>query len=240
MADKPYQVSLWVQARRWLLWAIFGPLIKIVFRVRVEGLENVPPHGPYVVAYNHISKLEPPLLLAHWPVFVEAVAGADVWHRSGQGLLVTAYHAIPVKRGEYDRLVLDRIQAALDAGYPLAISPEGGRSHTPGMRRALPGVAYILDRAGSIPIVPVAFIGTSDEVLKAAFTRKLPRPHITMRIGPPFQLPPVDGKGEARRLARQHNADTVMLHIAALLPPEYHGVYTGQATSAANVPPHAV
>ncbi len=233
MADKPYRVSLWVQARRWLLWFIFVPLIKIVFRVTVEGRENVPRRGPYVVAYNHISKLEPPLLLAHWPAFVEAVAGADVWHRFGQGILVTAYSAIPVKRGEYDRLVLERIQAALDAGYPLAISPEGGRSHTPGMRRALPGVAYILDRAGQLPIVPVAFLGTSDEVLKQAFTLKLPRPRVTMRIGPAFYLPPVSGKGEARRAARQHNADTVMLKIAALLPPEYHGEYAELAAAKA-------
>lgn len=225
-AENPYRVSWLVWLRRWVLWAIFGPIIRLVFRVSVQGREHVPRRGPYVIAYNHISMLEPPLLLARWPVFPEAVAGADVWHRSGQGLLVTAYGAIPIKRGEYDRMVMDRIQGALDAGYPLAISPEGGRSHTIGMRRALPGVAYILDRAGEVPILPVAFVGTSDAILKQAFSLPLPRPRVEMRIGPVFHLPPVSGKGEERRRARQQNADEVMLRIAEMLPPEYHGVYT--------------
>ncbi|MBI3158760.1 MAG: 1-acyl-sn-glycerol-3-phosphate acyltransferase [Chloroflexi bacterium] len=222
---RPYRVTLWMRARRALLYLIFYPIIRIVFRTQVSGRENVPAHGPYVVAYNHISVLEPPLLLAFWPVFLEAVAGADVWERSGQGLLVTFYGAIPIKRGEYDRLVMDRIQAALAAGYPLMISPEGGRSHSPGMRRALPGVAYILDRAGEVPILPAAFSGTSDEILKQAFSRRLPRPRIQLRIGPAFTLPPVTGKGDERRRARQRNADEVMLRIAELLPPEYHGAY---------------
>ncbi|TAK12102.1 MAG: 1-acyl-sn-glycerol-3-phosphate acyltransferase [Anaerolineae bacterium] len=220
--------SLFITLRRWLLILIFYPIIRTVFRVTVIGRQNVPARGPYVVAYNHISKLEPPLMLAFWPVFLEAVAGADVWDRSGQGLLVWAYDAIPVKRGEYDRAVLDRIQTVLEAGCPLAISPEGGRSHTPGMRRALPGVAYILDRAGQIPIVPIALEGTSDEILSRAFSLPLPRPQVTLKIGAPFTLPPITGKGDERRTARQANADEVMLRIAEMLPPEYYGVYADQ------------
>jgi 1-acyl-sn-glycerol-3-phosphate acyltransferase len=225
---RPYRVTSWMRLRRALLYAIFYPLIRMVFRAEIEGVENVPRRGPYVVAYNHISVLEPPLLLAFWPVFLEAVAGADVWERNGQGILVTLYGAIPIKRGAYDREVMDRIQSVLAAGYPLMIAPEGGRSHTSGMRRALPGVAYILDRAGGVPILPAAFIGTSDEILKQAFSLPLPRPRIRLRIGKPFSLPPVQGKGEERRAARQRNADEVMLRLAELLPSEYHGAYAGE------------
>jgi hypothetical protein len=50
-----------------------------------------------------------------------------------------------------------------------------------------------------------------------------------MRIGRPFRLPPIQGKGEARRESRQRNADLVMAHIAGLLPEEYRGVYRGDA-----------
>ena len=49
-----------------------------------------------------------------------------------------------------------------------------------------------------------------------------------MRIGDLFMLPPVTGKGEEKRAARQRNADEVMLRIASMLPEEYHGVYAGQ------------
>jgi hypothetical protein len=49
-----------------------------------------------------------------------------------------------------------------------------------------------------------------------------------MRIGAPFWLPPIEGKGEQRRSYRQRNADLIMQRIAVLLPPEYHGVYADQ------------
>ncbi len=102
------------------------------------------------------------------------------------------------------------------------IAPEGGRTHTLAMRRALPGTAYLADLAG-VPVVPVGVVGTSDDFLERALHRH--RPEIEMRIGRPFKLPPITGKGEQRRCARQENADLIMRKIAELLPPEYHGVY---------------
>jgi hypothetical protein len=72
-------------------------------------------------------------------------------------------------------------------------------------------------------VIPVGILGTTDDFLKRALRGK--RPTLEMRIGAPFTLPPLEGRGEQRRLARQRNADAIMQHIAALLPPEYHGVY---------------
>jgi 1-acyl-sn-glycerol-3-phosphate acyltransferase len=90
------------------------------------------------------------------------------------------------------------------------------------MRRALPGTAYLADLA-EVPVVPAGIIGTSDDFLERALHGH--RPEIELRIGPPFRLPHITGKGVQRRCARQKNADLIMLKIAELLPSEYHGVY---------------
>jgi len=217
--------SVWLNIKRRFLRGVFRPIFHLLFRIRVTGVENVPKGSAYIIAANHISLFEPPLLLAFWPVYPEVVAGHDVWERPGQNLLVKFYGAIPVRRGEYDRQVIDRMLAALQTGKPMMIFPEGGRSHHIGMRRALPGVAYLVEKANA-PVVPVAILGTRDDLLKGVFKKK--RVQLEMRIGQPFYLPPITSKGEARREARQLNADMVMLKIAEMMPQEYHGVYTGQ------------
>jgi 1-acyl-sn-glycerol-3-phosphate acyltransferase len=105
----------------------------------------------------------------------------------------------------------------------LLIAPEGGRTHTPGLRKALPGAAYAVSKV-DIPVVPVGVSGATDDFLKKGLQGK--RPRIEMRIGIPFRLPPVNGKGDARRIALQENADRIMYKIAELLPEEYRGVYS--------------
>ncbi len=220
-----YQVSPWLTARRHVLKRIFRFLFKLFFQVKITGLENIPVGSGYLIAINHPSYYEPPLVLAYWPEFSEAVAGHDVWERGLNGKIVAAFGSIPVKRGEYDRKVLDTINAVLTSERPLLIAPEGGRSNQPGMRRAKAGVAFVVDRGG-VPVVPVAIKGTSNECVKEALRFK--RPTVEMHIGEPFTLPPIKGKGQERREARQRAADEVMLRIAAMLPEEYHGAYSGQ------------
>jgi 1-acyl-sn-glycerol-3-phosphate acyltransferase len=112
--------------------------------------------------------------------------------------------------------------AVIKAGYPLLIAPEGGRSHVTAMRRAYPGIAYIVEKTG-VPVVPVGLVGTTDDFWQRA--KRGERPLLEMRIGKPVTLPPVTEKGAARREALQNNADLVMQHIAALLPEDYRGVY---------------
>lgn len=209
-----------------LFRATFAPLFRLAFRllsrVKMEGRENIPKSGPYIIAYNHVSLFEPPLLLAFWPTFPEALAGADVFDRPGQKILVRAYGAIPVHRGEYDRKVIHDMLRVLGANKPLMIAPEGGRSHKPGLRKGFAGVAYLMDQA-RVPVVPVGIAGTSDDFGKRALHGQ--RPDLTIRIGKPFDLPPIEGSGERRRAARQANADLVMRHIATQLPEEYWGLY---------------
>jgi cytidylate kinase len=220
--QKPYQPAPKTRFFRWLLAPVFRVLFRILCGVDIFNKENVPTSGPYIIAYNHISNYEPPLLLAFWPEFPEAVAGHDVFDRGGLSFFVRGYGALPVKRGEYDRKIIDLMLWVLASGRPLLIAPEGGRSHQPGLREARSGVAYLMDRA-RVPVVPVGIVGTSDDMLKLALRGK--RPRLKIYIGKPFELPPIEGRGEERRTARQANADLVMRHIAAVLPPEYWGIY---------------
>ncbi len=204
------------------LRALFRWVFYILSQVKVAGAENVPKQGAYIIAINHVSLFEAPFVTAFWPMSFEVAGAADVWDRPGQGLLARLYGGIPIHRGQYDRRMLDITLSILRSGYPLLIAPEGGRSHQPGMRRAKPGVAYLMDKA-QVPVVPVGVVGSTDDFLERALRAE--RPTIEMSIGRPVNLPPVTGRGKARRQARQENADMVMAQIAALLPPEYRGVY---------------
>lgn len=206
---------------------LFRPLFRLIFHllsdVKINGKENIPAHGGYLITINHISLFEPPFMLAFWPIAPEGAGAIEIWNRPGQSILVRLYGGVQVHRGEFDRQALEKMIAALSSGRPLLLAPEGRRSHTHGMQRALPGAAYIVEKSG-VPVLPVGIVGTSDDFFTRAI--HMQRPRIEMRIGKPFILPPVAGKGAVRREALQANADQIMLAIAALIPPEYHGIYT--------------
>jgi 1-acyl-sn-glycerol-3-phosphate acyltransferase len=224
--EPAYSVPLQNRLARMVLKPAFQGLFHVLARIKVTGRQNVPFGKPYIVAFNHISTFDPPFILAFWPEMLEGMGAVDLWSRPGQAQLVRLYHAIPVHRGEYDRDLIARVLSVLAAGKPLVLAPEGGRSHTQGMRRALPGIAFLVEKA-RVPVIPVGIIGTTDDFFKRAV--RVERRLLELRIGKPIQLPEVTGKGEERRAARQCNADLVMSSIAGLLPEEYRGVYADSA-----------
>ena len=185
------------------------------------------PYGkPYLVAINHVSIFDPPFAGAFWPEQMEIIGASDVFDKPGQGQVLKAYGVIPVHRGEYDRTLFARIVAVINAGYPLLIAPEGGRSHVTAMRRALPGVAYIVEQT-KVPVVPAALVGTTEDFWHRATHGD--RPSLEMHIGKPITLPENTAKGKKKHEARQVNADLVMRHLAGMLPDEYRGVYAETA-----------
>lgn len=222
-----YAIPLRTRIARTTLRPIFRLLFRIISKVKVTGLVNVPKSGSYLIAINHVSLFDVPFVLAFWPTAPEGAGAVDIWQRPGQSLLVRLYGGIPVHRGQYDRRLLEIMISILRSGKPLLIAPEGGRSHTTGMRKAYPGVAYIVDKT-QVPVVPVGVIGATDDFLKRALRCK--RPQIEMRVGVPIYLPPVKGRGESRRKGLQKNADMIMLQIAGLLPYEYGGYYANSHT----------
>jgi len=225
-----YSVPLVKRIFRWFLRPIFRLVFRILCTVKIEGLDNIPESGPYLVAMNHVSIYEPPLILSFWSCPMEVVSAVEVWGRAGQSLLVEMYGGIQVHRGQFDRRVIEQMIAATSTGHPLLIAPEGGRTHTPAMRRGLPGVAYIAHKM-NLEVIPVAISGTSDDLIsriQASFFGRQPRVCLEMHIGKSLRLPQVLGSGEKRRQKLQENADLIMVHIGALLPEPYYGEYASQ------------
>ena len=226
MSKKEYRISFGLRLRRSILKACARLILKSFCRIKITGLENIPRGQAYVVAINHISLFDPPLALAFWPEMLGVVGAVDVFDRPFQGQVVRLYGVTPVHRGEIDRELLETMLSMLRAGYPFMIAPEGGRSHVTAMRRAKPGIGYILNEV-HVPVLPVGVVGTTAEAAKAALHFR--RPLLEVRIGKLIQVPPIEGRGEERRAARQRNADLVMQYIAGLLPAEYRGVYADSA-----------
>jgi 1-acyl-sn-glycerol-3-phosphate acyltransferase len=221
-----YHVPLQYRISRPVMRWVCRLLFHILGRVYLSGVERVPYGKAYIVIINHISIFDPPLAAAFWPEVLEIMGASDVALRPGQGQVFKLYGVIPVHRGVYDRQAMRHAIAALDSGRPLLMAPEGGRSHAPTMRRAKPGIAYLIEKA-DVPVIPAGLIGTTDDFWQRA--KRGERPHLEMRIGKPFSLPPISGAGLSKREARQRNADLAMSHVAALLPEKYRGVYAETA-----------
>ena len=218
-----YQLPRKVRLARPILRSTFRLVFHAISRVIITGKENVPPKGAYLIALNHVSLFEAPFVCSFWPVPPEALGAVEIWERPGQGTLARWYGGIPVHRGQYDRQLIETALAVLRSGYPLMIAPEGGRSHTPGMQPAHPGIAFLIEKA-QVPVIPVGIVGSTDDFLQRALHGE--RPTIEMRISRPFVFPPVDGRRAERRNLRQENTERVMKEIAALLPEEYRGYYS--------------
>ncbi len=136
-----YHLPIYVVISRWIFRPIFRMVFHLLSEVRITGTANIPESGPYIIAINHISIVEPPFVIAFWPVAPEAIGAKDIWERRGQSFLAKFYGGIKVHRGVFDRRLMETIFQVIEAGHPLLIAPEGGRSRTPGLRPALPGVA---------------------------------------------------------------------------------------------------
>lgn len=217
-----YAIPLSIRLVRPSIKALLRGIFHILSPITIVGKENIPYGKPYIVAMNHVSLFDPPFIASFWPEMLEIIGAQSVFEKLGQKQLLQAYGVIPVHRGNYDRILLDKIFNAISSGRPLLIAPEGSRSGDTAMKQAKPGVAYIFEKA-QVPIVPAGIIGTTSDYWQRA--KRGERLALTLRIGPAINLPPTVSKGKERRESRQQNADLVMSHIVKLLPEEYHGVY---------------
>lgn len=222
-APTGYSLSAVRAAARGLVRGVGRLAYRLLTRPEVYGLENVPPRGPYLIAFNHSSIFDPPFLITHWPAAPEVLAEADLWQEKGRKMWVQLYGGIPIHRGQYDRKALENTLAALRAGARLMIAPEGRVNSGLGLLQGRLGLGWILSQA-AVPVVPVAITGSTLE-----FMRKLragERPRVVMRIGRALEGAAV---GSRDKEAMQRRVDAVMAHIAALLPREERGFYTEMA-----------
>jgi 1-acyl-sn-glycerol-3-phosphate acyltransferase len=210
--------SWWYYAGRWLSWLAF----RLLTDWKVEGKDNVPPSGPLLVVANHLNNADPPLVAISVPRKTYFMAKEELFRNPVIRSIIHDYGAFPIHRGKFDLSSLHNSRKVLENDLALVMFPEGMRSITPGMKRAFPGSAVIAVKNRAV-ILPVAIAGTEKLVGKTWWLR---RHKVIVKIGKPFVLP-VDGrvgKNEVRELA-----DSMMYHIADLLPSDFRGCYSTKA-----------
>jgi 1-acyl-sn-glycerol-3-phosphate acyltransferase len=199
---------------------LFNFLFRTLSKLEVIGVENVPPEGGYIIAVNHLSRLDPPLGYA---LVDRDDLTAIVTDKYKRNLLinpiVNLLNGIWIDRDIADFHAIREARKYLKAGWILGIAPEGTRSTVGALLTAKTGVAYLADKANT-KIIPAAVYGT-ENAIRQLF--RLRRPHIHMHFGEPFLLPRVERASRAEDL--EQNTDEIMCQIAVMLPPSYRGAY---------------
>jgi len=169
-------------------------------RLRIEGRENLPTTGAYVIAPVHRSYVDTPITACITRRRMMFMGKQEMWKYPALGWLFSALGAFPVQRGSADREALKRCITVLERGEPLVLFPEGERKDGPLVHPLFDGAAYVAARA-DVPIIPVG-IGGSARVMprhaKCIFPRKV---HVV--IGKPI----VAERTESGRLSRTAIAD---------------------------------
>lgn len=201
----------------------------VVLDLEVKGLENIPTHGSFILAHNHMNWVDPVLATALVPRDILPMSKIENFFIPIFGLIIKLYGAYPVRRGEVDRKALSRSLDLLFKGYAILIAPEGTRGKDFRLKPAKDGLAYIALQSGA-PIVPMAFTG-SERFWSQIF--KLRRTKTRAVIGEPFYLSRPEGNvnEEISREELRQMTKEVMYRLAMLLPPEYRGAY-GDLSSA--------
>lgn len=177
--------------------AITAVLMHLLFRVRARGVEHVPPTGPAILAFNHVSVLDGPVLgivtARTARRATRFLVAAEIFRRFFLGWVLRTFEQIPIRRGQGDEHALDEAIRVIGDGALAAIAPEGRVNADGGERlqRIRSGVARIAIPTGA-PVVPVGIWGTQVRWPRSGLTFRPPfRPVLAFAYGPPV-TPPAD------------------------------------------------
>jgi 1-acyl-sn-glycerol-3-phosphate acyltransferase len=170
-------------------------------RMTIEGRENVPAHGLFLLAPTHRSIIDTPIASCVTRRRMRFMGADKYWKNNAFGRLLTALGGFPVSRGTADREALKRCIAVLRGGEPLVLFPEGERKSGPIVQPLFDGATYIAVKA-AVPIVPVG-IGGSERVMPKGSKFIYPR-KLYVVIGRPILASTNAGNPKAQRdAARQ-------------------------------------
>ncbi|MDD9376440.1 lysophospholipid acyltransferase family protein [Streptomyces sp. ZAF1911] len=210
---------------------ILGPLLRLLFRPRIEGLENIPEDGAAIIAGNHLSFSDHFLMPAILKRRITFLAKAEYFTGPGvKGRLTAAFFRsagqIPVDRSGKDagQAALREGLGVLSKGELLGIYPEGTRSHDGRLYKGKVGVAAMALGA-AVPVVPCAMVGTFEIQPPGQKIPKIRR--VTIRFGRPLDFSRYEGM-EGERAVLRAITDEIMYEVLALSGQEYVDRYAAE------------
>lgn len=141
-------------------WTLIRLISKIVFRIKVYGCENIPKEGGFIVASNHISYYDPPLVGSWNSRQIYFMAKKELFEYPIFGNIIRRTNALPVKRGVIDRNALEEVSKVINNGYGITIFPEGTRSKNGQFLPPKPGIGMIA-RQAECAILPAYINGSN-------------------------------------------------------------------------------
>jgi 1-acyl-sn-glycerol-3-phosphate acyltransferase len=204
--------------QRMTFWYLLGyslskALAKTFFNYRVIGAENMIEEGPCIIAANHCSFFDPPLVGVACKRAIHYLARKSLLEWPILGPIFPELNVIPVDRKNADRSALMGAIRVVKNGGAVLIFPEGTRSPDGNLQPAQPGIGMIAAKTGA-PIVPVRIFGSYE-----VYNRKQRRPKIgpvTVRIGRPIKISAVDRKNDKSREDYQTVSEMVVAAIARI------------------------
>jgi 1-acyl-sn-glycerol-3-phosphate acyltransferase len=216
----------------WLLKAILTPVLRLFYRVRIEGRDQLPEDGPVILAANHRSFLDSiflPLVIRRRVTFV---AKAEYFTSPGiKGWLQKTFFAgsgqVPIDRsgGGASEGAIISAKRVLAEGELFGIYPEGTRSHDGKLYRGKVGVARLALETKA-PVIPVAVVGTDVVAPPGKTFGRFTRP--VVRFGTPLDFSRYEGMENDRYILRSIT-DEIMYEIMRLSGQEYVDMYAGRA-----------
>ncbi|MDQ1248132.1 MAG: 1-acyl-sn-glycerol-3-phosphate acyltransferase [Actinomycetota bacterium] len=221
----------------WLLkYVLLGPLLRLLYRPQVSGLENIPETGPAILASNHLSFSDSFFLPLVCPRRITFLAKAEYFNGRGfkgwfSRMFFTGVGQVPIDRSGASAAedALNTGLRILGQGDLLGIYPEGTRSPDGRLYRGKTGVARMALEAG-VPVIPVAMIDT--EKIQPIGS-KVPRiMRVGIRIGAPLDFSRYEGM-ENDRFVLRSMADEIMYELMDLSGREYVDMYAARAKAIA-------
>ncbi|MDD5129503.1 MAG: lysophospholipid acyltransferase family protein [Candidatus Omnitrophica bacterium] len=187
---------------------ILSVFLNLFFEFKVEGRENLPKQGGFILACNHISYLDPVVLGVGCLRSVHFMARDTLFNNRFLAFWMKAVGVIPVKRDKADFSALKKSLNIARSGEGLAIFPEGTRRlPDKAFMNPEPGVGFLADKAG-VPVIP-AFIKGTYEALPKGVNRKINfGREIRLRFGKEIHI--------ERGKPYQETSDLIMANIKQL------------------------
>lgn len=150
------------------LYEFAKKMFRLQFRImgwKVQGAENLPTHGPVILAINHVSIWDPIVAACSVPRHVSFMAKEELFSIPVLGTIFSKLGAFPVKRGQGDMNAIRQSLAILKQGQVLGLFPEGTRSKTGKIQKGLPGMVLLMEKSNA-SVVPIKMFGTRNLLTK--------------------------------------------------------------------------